>query len=171
MDDRELPLSFHTEAFESSETEKENYCLLRAEILLSISDPGVRYLLHSSHFSLARAGSALHTCVFVTRSVLSDSACQPARLCNLIHSFVLHTPRLGIIAASQRTQAVAPERRRGMAMRRRHRQIHRQARVEGAPARGGACEGRIILYNSRGNSIDGTLHITRLRGPLWHGRA
>jgi hypothetical protein len=30
----ELPLSFHTEAFESSETEKENYCLLRAEILL-----------------------------------------------------------------------------------------------------------------------------------------
>eukprot|EP01046_Picozoa_sp_COSAG06_P047956 COSAG06_NODE_7075_length_2644_cov_2.686051_1_plen_25_part_10 len=25
MDDRELPLSFHTEAFESSETEKENY--------------------------------------------------------------------------------------------------------------------------------------------------
>ena len=86
----ELPLSFHTEAFESSETEKENYCLLRAEILLSISDPGVRYLFRSSHFSLARAGSALHTCVFVTRSVLSDSACQPARLCNLIHSFVLH---------------------------------------------------------------------------------
>ena len=83
-----------------------------------------------------------------------------------IHSFVLHTPRLGIIAASQRMQAVAPERRRGMAMRRRHRQIHRQARVEGAPARGGACEGRIILYNSRGNSIDGTLHITRLRGPF-----
>jgi len=33
-----LPLSFHTEAFESSETEKENYCLLRAEILLNISD-------------------------------------------------------------------------------------------------------------------------------------
>ena len=40
----ELPLSFHTEAFESSETEKENYCLLRAEILLNISDLGVRYL-------------------------------------------------------------------------------------------------------------------------------
>ena len=69
----ELPLSFHTEAFESSETEIENYCLLRAEILLSISDPGVRYLFHSSHFSLARAGSALHTCVFVTRRVQSDS--------------------------------------------------------------------------------------------------
>jgi hypothetical protein len=27
----------------------------------------------------------------VTRSVLSDSACQPARLCNSIHSFVLYT--------------------------------------------------------------------------------
>ena len=76
----ELPLSFHTEAFESSETEKENYCLLRAEILLSISDPGVRYLLHSSHFSLARAGSALHTCVFVTRRVQSDSVYLLTRL-------------------------------------------------------------------------------------------
>ena len=43
---RELPLSFHTEAFESSETEKENYCLLRAEILLNIPDLGVRYLFH-----------------------------------------------------------------------------------------------------------------------------
>ena len=32
------------EAFESSETEKENYCLLRAEILLDISDLGVRHL-------------------------------------------------------------------------------------------------------------------------------
>eukprot|EP01046_Picozoa_sp_COSAG06_P038366 COSAG06_NODE_4421_length_4284_cov_3.703943_6_plen_34_part_01 len=30
-------------AFESSETEKENYCLLRAEILLDISDLGVRH--------------------------------------------------------------------------------------------------------------------------------
>ena len=80
VDNRELPLSFHTEAFESSETEIENYCLLRAEILLSISDPGVRYLFHSSHFSLARAGSALHTCVFVTRRVQSDSACLLARL-------------------------------------------------------------------------------------------
>ena len=38
-----------------------------------------------------RAGSALHTCVFVTRSVLSDSACQPARLCNSItRSFYTH---------------------------------------------------------------------------------
>ena len=80
MDDRELPLSFHTEAFESSETEIENYCLLRAEILLSISDPGVRFIFHSFHFSLARAGSALHTCVFVTRRVQSDSACLLARL-------------------------------------------------------------------------------------------
>ena len=39
-----------------------------------------RYLFHSSHFSLARAGSALHTCVFVTRRVQSDSACLLARL-------------------------------------------------------------------------------------------
>jgi hypothetical protein len=44
-----------------------------------------------SHFSLARAGSALHTCVFVTRHVQSDSACLLARLWNLFHSFVLHT--------------------------------------------------------------------------------
>jgi hypothetical protein len=75
-----LATSSYTEAFESSETEIENYCLLRAEILLSISAPGVRYLFHSSHFSLARAGSALHTCVFVTRRVQSDSACLLARL-------------------------------------------------------------------------------------------
>ena len=41
----------------------------------ALRDLGVRYLFHSSHFSLARAGSALHTCVFVTRRVQSDSAC------------------------------------------------------------------------------------------------
>ena len=94
-------------------------------------------------------------------------SCATMKVRNLHHGVVHHlwllAPRLGIIAASQRMQAVAPERRRGMAMRRRHRQIHRQARVEGAPARGGACEGRIILYNSRGNSIDGTLHIYHAR--------
>jgi hypothetical protein len=32
---------------DTAETEKGNYCLLRAEILLSISDLGVRYLFRS----------------------------------------------------------------------------------------------------------------------------
>jgi hypothetical protein len=56
-----LPLSFHTEAFESSETEKENYCLLRAEILLSISDPGVTATLSSCdhHFSAENSAGTL----------------------------------------------------------------------------------------------------------------
>ena len=43
-DDESELRSDQGQAFESSETEKENYCLLRAEILLDISDLGVRYL-------------------------------------------------------------------------------------------------------------------------------
>ena len=69
MDDRELPLSFHTEAFESSETEKENYCLLRAEILLSISDPGVRYLFRSSLTSPLLVRGPHYTHVYLLHAV------------------------------------------------------------------------------------------------------
>jgi hypothetical protein len=69
VDDRELPLSFHTEAFESSETEKENYCLLRAEILLSISDPGVRYLFRSSLTSPLLVRGPHYTHVYLLHAV------------------------------------------------------------------------------------------------------
>ena len=69
MDDRELPLSFHTEAFESSETEKENYCLLRAEILLSISDPGVRYLFRSGLTSPLLVRGPHYTHVYLLHAV------------------------------------------------------------------------------------------------------
>ena len=65
----ELPLSFHTEAFESSETEKENYCLLRAEILLSISDPGVRYLFRSSLTSPLLVRGPHYTHVYLLHAV------------------------------------------------------------------------------------------------------
>ena len=69
MDGRELPLSFHTEAFESSETEKENYCLLRAEILLSISDLGVRYLFRSGLTSPLLVRGPHYTHVYLLHAV------------------------------------------------------------------------------------------------------
>ena len=64
-----LPLSFHTEAFESSETEKENYCLHRAEILLSISDLGVRYLFRSSLTSPLLVRGPHYTHVYLLHAV------------------------------------------------------------------------------------------------------
>eukprot|EP01046_Picozoa_sp_COSAG06_P011742 COSAG06_NODE_674_length_13168_cov_694.183641_8_plen_107_part_00 len=70
----ELPLSFHTEAFESSETEKENYCLLRAEILLSISDLGVRYLFRSGLTSPLLVRGPHYTHVYLLHAVYSQMA-------------------------------------------------------------------------------------------------
>ena len=67
-----LPDGIHTEAFESSETEEENYCLLRAEILLSISDLGVRYLFRSGLTSplLVRGPHYTHVYLLHQRPVI-----------------------------------------------------------------------------------------------------